>query len=58
MMCGRLQSRGYVVTLPSGGRPDQGLKNILVAQHMIEKRDPERDSMITYTLINTYKYIL
>ena len=51
MMHGRLQSKGYV-------RSDQGLENISVAQRMIEKRDAERHSMITYTIINTYKYIL
>ena len=33
--------------LPSRVRSDQGLENILVARHMIEKRGAERHSMIT-----------
>lgn len=33
--------------LPSRVRSDQGLENILVARHMIEKRGEDRNSMIT-----------
>ena len=33
--------------LPSRIRSDQGLENVLVARHMIEKRGAERNSMIT-----------
>ncbi len=33
--------------LPSRVRSDQGTENVLVAQHMIEKRGAERHSMIT-----------
>ena len=36
-----------VYHLPSRVRSDQGLENLLVARHMIEKRGAERHSMIT-----------
>ena len=36
-----------VYHLPSHVRSDQGLENLLVARHMIEKRGAERHSMIT-----------
>ncbi len=38
--------------LPSRVRSDQGTENVLVAQHMIEKRGAERHSMITASSVH------
>lgn len=37
----------HIYKLPSRVRSDQGLENILVARHMVDKRGAERHSMIT-----------
>ena len=37
----------YTYGLPSKVRPDKGRENVLVADHMIKERGPERGSMMT-----------
>ncbi len=41
--------------LPSRVRSDQGTENVLVAQHMIEKRGAERHSMITGSSVHNQR---
>ena len=41
--------------LPSRVRSDQGIENIMVAQHMLEKRGSERHSMITGSSVHNQR---